>query len=269
VVLRAVDLRAVVLRAVFLAAALRVVLRAVDFLAVDLRAVVFRAVDLRAVDFLAVVFLAPVDFLAVVRLAVDLRAVFFAAAGATVPPTFLGNGTVLTAIVTPNACAFPQLRQGFAARVARDNTTRLIVVAASSEETCVHLRCHAMKIRLLILLSMSSNTTQIVVRRTEEKFGNTTAKRPFRRCRALSRTVLRSLDAFAMSTIIAAMSTRCAPRRRRRRQVYCGQSNGLVLDDGDGSGVWLGDGRGGVVGFGALGLADGDAEIACRSGRCE
>jgi hypothetical protein len=48
-----------------------------------------------------------------VLFAVDLRAVVrFAAAGATsCPQPFLGNGTVLTAMLTPLARAFPHLRR--------------------------------------------------------------------------------------------------------------------------------------------------------------
>jgi len=74
---------------------------------------------LRAVDFLAAV-LRAVVFLAVALFAVDLRAVVrFAAAGATsCPQPFLGNGTVLLAMLTPLARAFPHLRPCFVARVA-------------------------------------------------------------------------------------------------------------------------------------------------------
>jgi hypothetical protein len=48
-----------------------------------------------------------------VLFAVDLRAVVrFAAAGATLcPQPFLGNGTVLSTMLTPLARAFPHLRR--------------------------------------------------------------------------------------------------------------------------------------------------------------
>jgi hypothetical protein len=55
--------------------------------------------------------LRAVVFLAVLFFAVDLRAVVrFAAAGATsCPQASLGNGTVLVAMLTPLAHAFPHL----------------------------------------------------------------------------------------------------------------------------------------------------------------
>src|SRR5437763_1372608 len=108
------DLRAVLLRAVRFAGDLR----AVDFFAVLFLAAVRLVAVLRAVDFLAAV-LRAVVFLAVALFAVDLRAVVrFAAAGATsCPQPFLGNGTVLMAMLTPLARAFPHLRPWFVSRV--------------------------------------------------------------------------------------------------------------------------------------------------------
>jgi len=155
VVFLAVDLRAVVLRAVLFfagarfAAVLRaVLLRAVVFLAVLFFAAVRLVAALRAVDFLAAV-LRAVVFLAVVFFAVDLRAVVrFAAAGATsCPQPFLGNGTVLLAMLTPLARAFPHLRRClFCVSRARSRRSHRVLLASSIADdvqfACVATQTH-------------------------------------------------------------------------------------------------------------------------------
>src|SRR3954470_12552951 len=201
VVFLAVDLRAVVLRAgllravVFFAVDLRaVLLRAVLFLAGDRFAVVLRAVLLRAVDFFAVLFLAAVRlvavlravdflaavlravvFLAVLLFAVDLRAVVrFAAAGATsCPQPFLGNGTVLMAMLTPLACAFPHLRPCFVSRVAHTFAQVATRVATTFSGACRELRCLATQTQRLATCSHTRIRAVVRVDAPQKKFAKT------------------------------------------------------------------------------------------------
>jgi hypothetical protein len=81
--------------------------------------------------------------LAVLFFAVDLRAVVrFAAAGATsCPQASLGNGTVLVAMLTPLACAFPHLQRCFVARVAHVTTTRHVRCESEQHNTQRRMSC--------------------------------------------------------------------------------------------------------------------------------